>query len=222
MTAAAPAPKALPATAPAVPKEGTRDRIMRIADDLFAHHGYARVSMRSVAQAAGVTKPALYYHFRDKQALYEECIAIDQDRQENAVLRAGQSEGTFAERLTAVARAVLSASPHHPVRVIYDLAEHLPEDAATRIQRTYSDAVTGPVVQFFTTAASRGELRPGLTPAAAGTALLGMCMASALPVVEMHGQGAGALLPASQNGASAGAARAVEAVVDILLRGVAA
>lgn len=37
---------------------------------LLAEHGYHGVSMDELADAAGVTKPVLYQHFRSKQALY--------------------------------------------------------------------------------------------------------------------------------------------------------
>ena len=90
---------------PAHRGEVTRERILRLADELFARHGYARVSMRAVAGAAGVTKPALYYYFRDKDALYEECMLVMQQRQASALRDAAEGAGSLGERLTAVAHA---------------------------------------------------------------------------------------------------------------------
>ena len=52
----------------------TRDRILETALRLYSERGTARVSMRELADAAGVTVPGLYYHFASKaeliQALY--------------------------------------------------------------------------------------------------------------------------------------------------------
>ncbi len=48
----------------------TRDIILRETAALFAMDGYAGVSMRDIATAAGITPAALYHHFRDKSALY--------------------------------------------------------------------------------------------------------------------------------------------------------
>lgn len=56
-----------------------RDRrrtILRAAERLFAERGYARTSMKRLADSVGVTDAALYNHFRSKreilEALYEE------------------------------------------------------------------------------------------------------------------------------------------------------
>ncbi len=46
-----------------------RDEMLARAAELFADTGYAGTSMNEVAAACGVTKPALYHYFRDKDAL---------------------------------------------------------------------------------------------------------------------------------------------------------
>ena len=45
----------------------TRARIQQIALELFAEQGYERTSLREVAERLGVTKAALYYHFKSKE-----------------------------------------------------------------------------------------------------------------------------------------------------------
>ena len=49
--------------------ERTRDRIMRTALALFLERGYLGASVRDIADANGVTVPALYYHFTNKDDL---------------------------------------------------------------------------------------------------------------------------------------------------------
>lgn len=49
--------------------EPGRDGLMATAIDCFARYGYAGTSIDRIARAAGVTKGALYYHFRDKEQL---------------------------------------------------------------------------------------------------------------------------------------------------------
>jgi AcrR family transcriptional regulator len=57
----------------------TRLAIMRHAAALFAARGYDAVSVREIVEAAGVTKPSLYYYFSSKEglarALIEEFLA---------------------------------------------------------------------------------------------------------------------------------------------------
>ena len=50
----------------------TRDRIVEGALRLFAERGTTAVSMRELADAAGVTVPGLYYHFASKADLIRE------------------------------------------------------------------------------------------------------------------------------------------------------
>ena len=64
-------------TPPARRKSGRksrRDQITDIAVELFAQNGFDRTSIRDIADAAGLTKPALYYHFQDKEALFEHVL----------------------------------------------------------------------------------------------------------------------------------------------------
>ncbi|MDH2426252.1 helix-turn-helix domain containing protein [Sphaerisporangium sp. TRM90804] len=44
----------------------TRTRIQEIALKLFTEQGYEATSLREIAEALGVTKAALYYHFKTK------------------------------------------------------------------------------------------------------------------------------------------------------------
>jgi AcrR family transcriptional regulator len=45
----------------------TRTRIQEIALELFIERGYEATSLREIAEKLGVTKAALYYHFKTKE-----------------------------------------------------------------------------------------------------------------------------------------------------------
>src|SRR6266513_5878266 len=49
------------------PRGDTRERIQAIALELFAEQGYEKTSLREIAERLGVTKAALYYHFKSKE-----------------------------------------------------------------------------------------------------------------------------------------------------------
>ena len=53
---------------------GTRERIQEIALELFAEQGYEKTSLREIAERLGVTKAALYYHFRSKEDIVRSFI----------------------------------------------------------------------------------------------------------------------------------------------------
>lgn len=57
-----------------------RDRLIAQARRLFTDHGYAEVSVDEIAAAAGLTKGAVYYQFKDKTDLFRAaCEAAMQD-----------------------------------------------------------------------------------------------------------------------------------------------
>jgi TetR/AcrR family transcriptional regulator len=54
--------------------ERTRATVLEAAEQLFARRGYAATRLEDVADAVGVKRAALFYHFRDKRALYDATI----------------------------------------------------------------------------------------------------------------------------------------------------
>ncbi|AXI78912.1 TetR/AcrR family transcriptional regulator [Peterkaempfera bronchialis] len=73
------------------PRGDTRARILDVALELFSEQGYEKTSLREIADRLGVTKAALYYHFKTKDdivrgivesmsAPIDEVIAWAQDR----------------------------------------------------------------------------------------------------------------------------------------------
>jgi AcrR family transcriptional regulator len=60
---------------PLTPKAtATRERLLELSARLFIDRGYDAVSLRDIAQEAGVTKGAIYGHFRSKGQLLVEVI----------------------------------------------------------------------------------------------------------------------------------------------------
>ena len=54
------------------PSFSTRERILGVAETLFARHGFAGASLRQVTTAAKVNLAAVNYHFGSKESLIEE------------------------------------------------------------------------------------------------------------------------------------------------------
>lgn len=48
-----------------------RERILQAAARLFAAQGYANTTMAQIVRELGVSKPFVYYYFRDKQEIFE-------------------------------------------------------------------------------------------------------------------------------------------------------
>jgi AcrR family transcriptional regulator len=56
-------------------RSDTRQRIQAVALDLFTEQGYETTSLREIAERLGVTKAALYYHFKSKEEIVQSLIS---------------------------------------------------------------------------------------------------------------------------------------------------
>ncbi|CDO07229.1 TetR family transcriptional regulator [Mycolicibacterium cosmeticum] len=57
------------------PPSETRQRIQEAARELFGQKGVQRTSLQDIADRLGITKPALYYHFRSREDLVRSILA---------------------------------------------------------------------------------------------------------------------------------------------------
>ncbi len=55
--------------------EGTRDKILRVANKLFSRFGFHKTSMDEIAKIARKAKGSLYYHFSSKEELFKEVVS---------------------------------------------------------------------------------------------------------------------------------------------------
>ncbi|MCB1028014.1 MAG: TetR/AcrR family transcriptional regulator [Microthrixaceae bacterium] len=58
-----------------LPAAERRRQLLAVALGVFAEHGFHATSMNDIADAAGVTKPVLYQHFRSKRELILELLS---------------------------------------------------------------------------------------------------------------------------------------------------
>jgi TetR/AcrR family transcriptional regulator len=88
----------------------TRQEILRAALRRFAHGGFAATSVQQIVGDAHVSKPALYYYFRDKAGLFQ--ALVDQAHDERyRLMREAVSHGrTVNETLVEVAAALFEFS----------------------------------------------------------------------------------------------------------------
>ena len=100
-----------------------RDRILGAAITVFRRHGFRRSSIEETAEAAGLTRQALYHHFKSKEALFRAVIEHVHDGSladgAAAAERTEASGGTLADIVVAQVSARLKAfiasfegSPH--------------------------------------------------------------------------------------------------------------
>jgi AcrR family transcriptional regulator len=78
--------------------ESTRRALLDSGRRLFADKGYAAVGTEELVRASGVTRGALYHHFRDKEALF---LAVHEEVEQELLGRvAEQAEAAAAAAVT--------------------------------------------------------------------------------------------------------------------------
>jgi AcrR family transcriptional regulator len=84
----------------------TRQLILRAALKRFANGGYAATSVQDIVDAARVSKPALYYHFKDKAGLFQALVHEAHDERyrilREAAARGGDIRTQLENTLTAL------------------------------------------------------------------------------------------------------------------------
>lgn len=98
--------------------EATRARLVQAARELFAARGYAAVATNEIVAAAGVTRGALYHHFRDKRDLFRAVFeAVEQDFVARVGERAEAQPDAFARLVVAVDAALEDSAGDPEVRI---------------------------------------------------------------------------------------------------------
>lgn len=88
----------------------TARSILETATRLFATQGFVDVSLDDVARDAGVTRGAVYHHYRNKAGLFERVAAKQQEEVAGALVEAAERAGSNpADRLRVGSHAFLDA-----------------------------------------------------------------------------------------------------------------
>jgi len=103
--------------------ESVKATILKEAASLFSERGYERTSMREIAERTGVSKPAIYYHFANKQSLFEDLINTSFEISKQRMEEIANSNSDPIQQLKDLAIARFRSTKENPemMRFIYDL-----------------------------------------------------------------------------------------------------
>jgi AcrR family transcriptional regulator len=139
---------------------GGRERLLREARARFVARGYADVTMQEIAEAAGVTKAAAYYHFGDKERLFIEVVQEEVQRICQGMTAEMERHSTLRDQLESVAFFLLESGNIDFGRLMKDSERYVSEER----RRALMDETPRPVRTMrpaFERAAATGEVRPG-------------------------------------------------------------
>jgi len=155
-----------------LPAGERREQIIDVAIGVFARHGFHGTSMNEVAEAAGVTKPVLYQHFRSKQALYLALIDDAGKRMITAIAKAaaGAPNGRAQTELGFRAYFQWVADDHEAFLLLFSTQANRDEAATKAIQAITSEAASAiaPLIAVEIDYEERRTLAHGLVGLAEG------------------------------------------------------
>lgn len=93
--------------APEITDHSTQQRLLDAALELFSRKGYAATSVRELVETAGVTKPVLYYYFRNKEDIYLALIQNGLEEFHQTAQRLKTVSGPLCERITGYCTGLL-------------------------------------------------------------------------------------------------------------------
>jgi len=141
--------------------ERRRRQIIESATELFYTNGFDKTSMQDIADAVGLKKASLYYHFPGKDELLYTILDNFLDRLCRSYKDTASGELTPAERMHAVIAAQLKAhmSMARETAIFLRDVDTLPPEFKKRIQekeKEYLALLTKDVRGFFRDIGSRG------------------------------------------------------------------
>jgi AcrR family transcriptional regulator len=98
-----------------------RQRLLEGAAELFTQKGYAATTVREIVGGAGVTKPVLYYYFRNKEGIYLELMREAFAKMDALVAISLEDQGSPTQKLLSLCDRAYSLFMENikAVRVMY-------------------------------------------------------------------------------------------------------
>ncbi|MBM4423800.1 MAG: TetR/AcrR family transcriptional regulator [Chloroflexi bacterium] len=134
--------------------------ILSAAQTLFLDKNYADVTMTEIADAAGVTKGALYHHFPSKESLYLEMMHADLKEKQAIFKSAAESAGSCRERMKRVVESFLQLPPQKRelIKLVRRDINIFRNPTRERLVRAYQSALPEQVEKIVRDGIRDGEL----------------------------------------------------------------
>ena len=157
------------------PEPGLREKILSTAKSLFIQHGYHGLAMRLIAEALNVSKPALYYHFKDKEELFVAILEAYLDEMETAIDRITLEPLDCQSKIRLFIEYVLAqpAGQRALIRLASQEMSQLSDPARKSFERIYREKFIGKVEAILRSGMALGEFK-AVKPEVATWTLLGM------------------------------------------------
>ena len=140
--------------------EGTKERILETALELFAQNGYLGTSMNDIAARLGITKAALYKHYAGKQEILKRIVErmdrMDKERAEAYEMPETAPDGfaeaylhTPAEKIRAYSRAQFDHWTREPFSANFRKMLTLEQYRDPKLAQLHHDYLAGGPLEYM-------------------------------------------------------------------------
>lgn len=151
----------------------TRDKILKVAQKLFARHGYDGTTTKELAEKAGIAEGTLFRHFTNKKAILVE-IATQGWVDLLTDLLTELSEMASYEAISHVMyKRMLRLGDNYDMMRVCFMEVQFHQDLRDKIQSEVIEKMTTVAEAFFQTAMERGVYRQ-MNPRVIAQVFLGM------------------------------------------------
>ena len=92
----------------------TKEKIFKAGIRVFAKKGFAGAGLADIAREAGVTRGAIYWHFKNKEAFFQELLHRVDHYYQSLIDHAGDEERPFRELLRDAVREMIRKQSSEP------------------------------------------------------------------------------------------------------------
>lgn len=140
--------------------QGTRQRILEVAETQFGAKGYSGTHLQSIAEAVGVQKTALYYYFPSKRALYScvlERMLVTFEEVVGRATERGEPSTAAIERAIEDLNDVLAQHPNFAQILIRIFVDRI--DIDTSVIEPLIARIINPLLRFYADGVAQGVFR---------------------------------------------------------------
>lgn len=147
--------------------QATRHRLLDAAEQLFQTKGVSRTTLNDIAQAAGATRGAVYWHFKDKADLFNAMmervtLPLEQALESATAAHGDDALQAMCQPLFLAMRQVMQ-DPH--TRRVFEVATHMVEysDDMAAVRERHLQ-VRGDCMALSRTGLAEAARQAGITP----------------------------------------------------------
>ncbi len=198
----------------------TRERILRAAEELYHAGGYDHINLQVIADQVGVSKTALFHHFKNKQELFFAVLMRLLDHYRELARTAFQGETiTMREKLRRMMRFLTYDQPFDMMRFMREEFILLTPDQQAALNLAWHTSVFDPLRQVLEDGVRSGEARAPTESGPSGD--LALSTFAFLQLCMLLPQPHNPLFAAAPDQGDALLHRTIDALLDIFLFGVA-